>query len=75
MELCGVSALPFAVGVYLPLSSSSPIFLGGMVRYVVERFGSKSRRIGPAFGIGVGDESRLVASTGYIAGGTIRWPC
>ena len=39
VELCGVSSLAFAVGVYLPLSSSAPIFVGGMVRYVVERWG------------------------------------
>ena len=37
LELCGVSSLPFAVGVYLPISTSAPIFVGGMVRYVVDR--------------------------------------
>src|SRR5690606_34002198 len=36
MELCGVPSLPFAVGVYLPLSSSAPIFVGGMVRYFAD---------------------------------------
>ena len=41
VELCGVSSLAFAVGVYLPLSSSAPIFVGGMVRYIVERWGKK----------------------------------
>ena len=29
MELCGVKALSFAVGAYLPLSTSLPIFAGG----------------------------------------------
>ena len=37
LELCGISALPFAVGVYLPISASAPIFVGGVVRYLVER--------------------------------------
>ena len=41
VELCGVSSLAFAVGVYLPLSSSAPIFVGGLVRYVVERLGAR----------------------------------
>ena len=41
MQLCGVSALAFAVGVYLPLSTTLPIFVGGMVRKVVD----KARRI------------------------------
>ena len=37
MWLCGVSPLAFAVGVYLPLSTTFPIFVGGMVRGVVDR--------------------------------------
>src|SRR5207249_3512631 len=31
LELCEIPSLAFAVGVYLPLSSSSPIFFGGLV--------------------------------------------
>ncbi len=37
LELCGVSSLAFAVGVYVPIQYSSPIFLGGIVRYLVDR--------------------------------------
>jgi putative OPT family oligopeptide transporter len=37
LELCGVSALAFAVGVYVPIQFSVPIFLGGLVRYYVDR--------------------------------------
>src|SRR5205823_988458 len=36
LELCGVASLPFAVGVYLPLSSSTPIFVGGLVRWLAD---------------------------------------
>jgi putative OPT family oligopeptide transporter len=32
MELCGVPSLAFAVGAYLPISTSASIFLGGLVR-------------------------------------------
>ncbi|MEE9271283.1 MAG: oligopeptide transporter, OPT family [Candidatus Krumholzibacteria bacterium] len=35
-ELMGVPALPFAVGLYLPLSTLSPIFVGGVLRRFVE---------------------------------------
>jgi len=35
--LCGVSGLAFAIGVYLPLSSMAPIFVGGCVRALVEK--------------------------------------
>lgn len=37
LELCGVSALAFAVGVYVPIQFSVPIFLGGLVRWYVDR--------------------------------------
>src|SRR6202035_5888158 len=36
LEMSGIASLPFAVGVYLPLSSSAPIFVGGMVRWLVD---------------------------------------
>ncbi len=37
LELSGVSALAFAVGLYLPLSTSTPIMLGGIVRWLASR--------------------------------------
>ncbi|HZH75597.1 MAG TPA: oligopeptide transporter, OPT family [Archangium sp.] len=64
LELCGVSSLPFAVGVYLPISSSAPIFVGGLVRYVVDqvRGGNAAES---EFSPGT------LLSSGYIAGGAI----
>ena len=64
MELVGVQSLPFAVGLYLPISTSGGIFIGGLVRKFVDR-----KRKGTAaeaeFSPGV-----LMAS-GLIAGGAI----
>jgi len=37
LELCGLSSLAFAVGVYLPVSTSTPIMVGGIVRWLVDR--------------------------------------
>src|SRR5687768_1364829 len=37
LEMAGIPSLAFAVGVYLPLSASSPIFIGGLVRWLVDR--------------------------------------
>ncbi|MBK6681658.1 MAG: OPT/YSL family transporter [Ignavibacteriales bacterium] len=37
LELAGVRSLPFAVGAYLPLSTTAPIFLGGLVKWFVEK--------------------------------------
>ncbi|MDX2036910.1 MAG: oligopeptide transporter, OPT family [Isosphaeraceae bacterium] len=64
MHLAGVPALAFAVGVYLPLSTSMPIFVGGAVRWFCER----SRKLSPE----EADSSPAVLlSSGYIAGGAI----
>src|SRR4029079_16033729 len=43
LELSGIASLPFAVGVYLPLSSSTPIFFGGAVRWLVEKYEARKR--------------------------------
>jgi putative OPT family oligopeptide transporter len=37
MELCGIKALSFAIGIYLPLSTTLPIFIGGAIRGMVDR--------------------------------------
>ena len=37
LQMSLVPAQAFAVGVYLPLSASAPIFVGGMVRWLVDR--------------------------------------
>lgn len=74
LELASVSSLPFAVGVYLPLSASAPIFLGGLIRYWADR-----RRAGARKQQGLAAESDLEAesspgvlmSSGLIAGGAI----
>ena len=64
LELAGVPALPFAVGVYLPLSASTPIFIGGMVRLFADKV---NRSKGDE-----GDTSPgVLLSSGYIAGGSI----
>jgi putative OPT family oligopeptide transporter len=65
LELSGIAALPFAVGVYLPFSASSPIFVGGMVRYLVDRFS------GPKTEAEAESSSGVLFSSGLIAGGSI----
>lgn len=35
-QLIGLSALPFAVGIYLPLSTMTPVFVGALIRTLVE---------------------------------------
>ena len=64
MELVGVSALPFAVGLYLPISTSTPIFIGGIIRRIVDK---RTKVEGTAAEFSPGT---LLAS-GLIAGGSI----
>ncbi|HTN51471.1 MAG TPA: oligopeptide transporter, OPT family [Anaeromyxobacter sp.] len=66
LELCGLSSLAFAVGVYLPLSTSTPIMVGGMVRWLAERSGPKARTVAE-------EESGpgVLLSSGLIAGASV----
>ncbi|MBC7542676.1 MAG: oligopeptide transporter, OPT family [Candidatus Sericytochromatia bacterium] len=64
MELCGVSALPFAVGAYLPIATSVPVMAGGLVRWLVDRRKAQSAEESE-FAPGI-----LLAS-GFIAGGSL----
>lgn len=66
LELCGISALPFAVGVYLPISASAPIFVGGVVRYLVER-----KKQGHETEAEAETGPGVLFSSGLIAGGAI----
>lgn len=36
-EIAGIPSLPFAVGVYLPVTTMTPVFLGGVLRWAVQR--------------------------------------
>ncbi|MBL8152070.1 MAG: OPT/YSL family transporter, partial [Blastocatellia bacterium] len=65
LEMCGIAALPFAVGVYLPFSSSAPIFVGGLVRYFVEKLSKPQSEAEAESSAGV------LFSSGLIAGGSI----
>jgi uncharacterized oligopeptide transporter (OPT) family protein len=77
LEMSGVPSLAFAVGVYLPLSSSSPIFIGGLIRWLVD---ARQRRHLRSRDISLSEEQLMaesdkspgvLLSSGYIAGGAI----
>jgi putative OPT family oligopeptide transporter len=63
LELCGIHSLSFAVGSYLPIATTAPIFAGGLVRAYVEK---KTGKI---------EESEVgsgtLFSSGLIAGGSL----
>jgi putative OPT family oligopeptide transporter len=69
MELCGIKALSFAVGAYLPLSTTLPIFIGGAIRGIVEWRQKKENKVVNA------EEEELskgsLFATGLVAGGAV----
>jgi putative OPT family oligopeptide transporter len=75
LEMSGIPSLAFAVGVYLPLSSSSPIFIGGMIRWLTNRY-VRQKNAGKQLTedelTAEGDKSPgVLMASGYIAGGAI----
>ncbi|HTQ37733.1 MAG TPA: oligopeptide transporter, OPT family [Pirellulales bacterium] len=75
IELCGESSLAFAVGVYIPMQYTSPIFMGGMLAWFTGSWRNRGKTKAST------DEAMALAeaetgagtllSSGYIAGGTL----
>ncbi len=69
MELCGIRSLSFAIGVYLPLSTTLPIFIGGGIRGLVDRI--KKKRGETFREEGEDLEKGNLFATGLVAGGAL----
>jgi len=69
MELCGIKALSFAIGLYLPLSTTLPIFIGGAIRGVAEWKNKRNNvQLSPEEeDLGKGN----LYATGLVAGGAV----
>jgi putative OPT family oligopeptide transporter len=63
LEICGIRSLPLAVGSYLPIATTAPIFVGGLVRGYVERRSGTSQESDVSSG--------TLFSSGLIAGGSL----
>ena len=75
-ELIRIPSLPFAVGVYLPVSTMVPVFLGGLLRWRIERRAGSDedkatrKERGVLFGSGlVGGEGLM----GVLIAGVVGW--
>ncbi|MBI3409539.1 MAG: oligopeptide transporter, OPT family [Planctomycetes bacterium] len=86
LELCGVSSLAFAVGLYVPIQYSTPIFLGGLLRWGIDKYqAAKSQASISAAGDDPEARARaeieairksetspgVLLASGYIAGGSL----
>ena len=67
MELCGVKSLSFAVGAYLPLSTTLPIFAGGAIKGLVDWKSKKTDAAAEDDELGAGS----LFATGLVAGGAL----
>ncbi|HEX4948803.1 MAG TPA: oligopeptide transporter, OPT family, partial [Blastocatellia bacterium] len=75
LECAAVPSLAFAVGVYLPLSTSMPIFIGGMIRWAVDLYLRKKfaaqNLTEEQFNAETDKSPGVLMASGYIAGGAI----
>ena len=69
MELCGIKSLSFAVGAYLPLSTTLPIFIGGAIKGLVDIKKQKENKITNGEDDELGKGSLF--ATGLVAGGAV----
>lgn len=67
MELCGIKSLSFAVGAYLPLSTTLPIFAGGLVKGAVDWNAKRKKQKAEDAELGKGS----LFATGLVAGGAL----
>ena len=63
VQLCGVSGLAWAVGAYLPISTTFPIFVGGSMRWLADRIRGHAEDSEVSSG--------MLFATGLVAGGSI----
>ncbi len=65
LNACGVSALAFALGMFIPLNLNLPLFVGGLVSHYVS-----TRSTDAALNTARNEKGTLLAS-GFIAGGAL----
>ncbi|NCU05078.1 MAG: peptide transporter, partial [Chitinophagaceae bacterium] len=68
LELCGIKALSFAVGTYLPLATTLPIFIGGFIRGIVDK---KAKKDNPDEPVEEDLQKGNLFATGLVAGGAL----
>ena len=53
IALCRLPVMPCALGIYLPIKLNATIFLGGLLRYIVDRYCSRFSSRGTLFSAGL----------------------
>jgi uncharacterized oligopeptide transporter (OPT) family protein len=75
MEFCGMPSLVIAVGVYLPISTTAPMFVGGLIRWFMDRRMRRQPELATLneheFNAVADRGPGVLFASGYIAGGAI----
>ena len=73
MELCGIKSLSFAVGLYLPLATTLPIWIGGTIRGLADYLKNRGFKTSTVQGHSDDDElgKGSLFATGLVAGGAL----
>lgn len=73
MELCGIKSLSFAVGLYLPLATTLPIWIGGVVRGFADYLKKQGEKSSDSHATSEDDElgKGSLFATGLVAGGAL----
>ncbi|MDI6807655.1 MAG: oligopeptide transporter, OPT family [Candidatus Eisenbacteria bacterium] len=69
VELLGISSLPFAIGLYLPLDLSTPIMAGGLISWIVKKLSSGEENAKER------EEKGVLFGSGLIAGDALLGVC
>ena len=62
-EILSIPSLPLAVGIYLPITTMTPLFLGGLIRHYVEKKSNKDENL-----LKYRRERGILLGSGYVAG-------
>lgn len=75
VEMCGINSLNFAVGVYLPISTTVPMLVGGVLRWLTDRGRRKTALLRgdseETMRANADRSAGVLMASGYIAGGAI----
>jgi len=75
MEFCGMPSLVISVGAYLPISTTAPMFIGGLIRWMMDRRMKKDPDLAKLdeheFNAVADRGPGVLFASGYIAGGAI----
>jgi uncharacterized oligopeptide transporter (OPT) family protein len=75
MEFCGMPSLVISVGAYLPISTTAPMFIGGLIRWMMDRRMRRKPELAKLdeteFNAVADRGPGVLFASGYIAGGAI----